>query len=622
MPGAARYRAFISYRHGRDEPLAAALARALARFARPWWKLRAMRVFVDQHGLSANPALWPSIERGLSHSEWLLLLACPEAAASPWVAREVSWWLAHRRPERILIVQTAGTIAWQGSDFDWSRSDALPGVLRGAFAQEPTWVDFTGAPGWRELSTKDDDFRAAFLRIGAPLHGLASPEDLWNEHLGRWRQTIASVCVAIALLMLAVWGAWRMDQVAAERDENVDSVKLGALALHLQRHDPSLAAQVALAGVARRPSGTAAAALRSALAQRGGDEPPMRSLEVPGAIDLAFTPDARRLAVLAADGRVVEVEFADGTTTTRTAAAMSGAAHALAIARDGTLAVAADDGVWLWPGAGAPRHVALPAPRRLAFSPDGARLALADAGGGWRVLQLSDGATLAQGRGEGDGPLDAIAFSHDGRMLATGGTRARLWDAATGRALADWPAPGSVAALDFNRDGDATLAKWMLAIAPREAPLQLVDPARPARQIALQATAAAGSVAAGFVASGRCLVRAGADGRVDVIGGFGFTRLFGLRGGAGAVRAMALGATTRFALLRDAGHIELYEQPLCGDAEALCRFADRPEAPDRLPPMPDADRLRLIPPALETPVSQPPGPACEALIGRVLPGWR
>ncbi len=619
MPGAARYRAFISYRHGRDEALAAALARALARFARPWWKLRAMRVFVDQHGLSANPALWPSIERALSSSEWLLLLACPEAAASPWVAREVSWWLAHRRPERILIVQTAGTIAWQGADFDWTRSDALPEVLRGAFAQEPTWVDFTGAPRWHALSTEDEDFRAAFLRIGAPLHGLASPEDLWNEHLGRWRQTIASVGAAIALLRLAVWGAWRMDQVAAERDEIVDSVKLGALALHLQRERPTLAAQVALAGVARRPSGTAAAALRSALAERAGDAHPLHRVEVSGAVELAFAPDARRLVVLAGDGRVVEVDVADGRTKTVTTIPVSGAAHALAIARDGTLAVAADDGLWLWAGAGEARHVALPALRRVAVAPDGERLAVAEAAGGWRVLQLADGRTLARGMGEGDGPLDALAFSHDGRQLATGGARARLWDVDTGAALADWPAPGGVAALDFNRDGDATLAKWMLAIAPREAPLRLVDPSRPSRSVELDA--GIGATAAGFVASGRCLARARADGHVDVIGSFGFTRLFGLGDGAGAVRAMALGATTRFALLRDAGRIELYEQPLCGDAEALCRFADRPEAP-RLPPMADAERLRLLPRALDAPVSQPPGPACQALVERVLPRWR
>jgi len=612
MAGAARYRAFISYSHGADQPLAAALARSLARFARPWWKLRAMRVFVDQHGLGANAALWQTIERALSSSEWLLLLASPKAAASPWVSKEVSWWLANRSPERIVIAQTGGSIVWQGADFDWDRSDALPPPLRGVFAHEPTWVDFTGAAGWRRLSTRDEAFRAAFLRVGAPLHGLASPEDLWNEHASRWRQMIGAVAAAGALLALALWGAWRMDQVAAERDENLDSVKLGALALHLQRDDPALAAQVALAGVARRPSGTAAAALRSALAELAGDVAPQRSVELPGAVDLAFAPDARHLAALTRDGRVVEIDVADGTLQARPAAAMAGPARAIAVSRDGTLAVAAADGLWLWRSGAAPKRIVLPALRRLAFSPDGTRLALAEEGGGWRVLSLADERTLAQGGGD-DGTLDALAFSHDGERLATGGALARLWDWAAARPLADWPAPGGVTALDFNRSGESALAKWMLAIAPRAAPLQIVDPAQPARSVTLGQAAAA----AGFVASGRCLALAGDDGRVDVVSGFGFKRLFGLAGSAGTVRAMALGRTERFALLRGDARIEIYEQPLCGDAEALCRFAE-----PRLAPMTAAQQLRHLPPPAEAPVSQPPGAACSALIARVLPGWR
>ena len=614
MAGAARYRAFISYRHGRDQALAAALARSLARFARPWWKLRAMRVFVDQHGLGANPALWPTIERALSSSEWLLLLASPDAAASPWVERELTWWLAHRRPERIVIVQTAGQIAWQGADFDWQRSDALPRALRGAFEQEPTWVDFTGAPGWQRLATSDADFRAAFLRVAAPLHRLASPEDLWNEHIARWRQMILAVVAAAVLLALALWGAWRMVQVAAERDENLDSVKLGALALRLQREDPMLAAQVALAGVARRPSGTAAAALRSALAELDGDAAPRRSIDLPGAVDLAFTLDARRLIVLGGDGRVAAIDLADTAATPQPlpAAAMAGAARAIAVSHDGTIAVAAADGLWLWRGSAAPRQVALPALRRLAFSPDGARLAAAEAGGGWRVLDVAGERTLAQG-GADDGPLDALAFSHDGERLATGGARARLWDWASARPLAEWATPGGTAALDFNREGESALAKWMLAIAPRAAPLRLVDAAQPQRGVALGSA----SAAAGFVASGRCLVQAGDAGRVDVLSGFGFVRLFGLRGAPGTVRAMALGMTGHFALLRGDGRIELYEQPLCGDAEALCHHAG-----PLLRPMADADRLRHLPSPADAPVSQPPGPACSALIERVLPGWR
>ena len=53
------YKAFISYSHAEDSALAAAVHTALHRFARPWYRLRAMRVFRDKTSMSANPALWP-----------------------------------------------------------------------------------------------------------------------------------------------------------------------------------------------------------------------------------------------------------------------------------------------------------------------------------------------------------------------------------------------------------------------------------------------------------------------------------------------------------------------------------------------------------------------------------
>ncbi len=39
------YDAFISYSHAADSRLAPALQRALQRFAKPWWKLRALNLF-------------------------------------------------------------------------------------------------------------------------------------------------------------------------------------------------------------------------------------------------------------------------------------------------------------------------------------------------------------------------------------------------------------------------------------------------------------------------------------------------------------------------------------------------------------------------------------------------
>ena len=82
------YKAFISYSHAADGRLAPALQTALHRFAKPWYRLRAVRVFRDKTPLAATPALWPSIEKALAQSDYVILLASPEAAASEWVQRE------------------------------------------------------------------------------------------------------------------------------------------------------------------------------------------------------------------------------------------------------------------------------------------------------------------------------------------------------------------------------------------------------------------------------------------------------------------------------------------------------------------------------------------------------
>ena len=95
MPGTA-YHAFVSYSHSADATLAPALRLALHKFAKPWYKPRAVSVFLDQSSLSANPALWTAIERALSSAKNFILLASPESAASPWVRKEIDWWLAHR----------------------------------------------------------------------------------------------------------------------------------------------------------------------------------------------------------------------------------------------------------------------------------------------------------------------------------------------------------------------------------------------------------------------------------------------------------------------------------------------------------------------------------------------
>src|SRR4249920_3642690 len=132
---AARFDVFISYSRQADEPLAGALQHDLQRFAKRAFQRRALQVFRDDANLSANPGLWSSIEQALDASRFLLLLASPAAAASPWVAKEIGHWRATQPAGHVLLAVTEGEVVWdeERSDFDMDRSSAIPLALAGAF---------------------------------------------------------------------------------------------------------------------------------------------------------------------------------------------------------------------------------------------------------------------------------------------------------------------------------------------------------------------------------------------------------------------------------------------------------------------------------------------------------
>ena len=229
-----RYHGFISYSHAVDGPLAEAVERALHRFAKSVWQLRALHVFRDKSNLSASPDLWRRIEGALAESGHFVLLASPEATQSPWIQREVQWWTENRSVETLLIVLTGGEIAWDDhrGDFDWSKTDALPECLRQRFAGQPQYVDLRWARGSNDLSLRHPQFRAAVLDLAAPLRGKPK-EDLDSEDVRQYRKARnlrrLAVGVIATFAVVAGWLAYIAEQrrevaVAAQEEASKQTV--------------------------------------------------------------------------------------------------------------------------------------------------------------------------------------------------------------------------------------------------------------------------------------------------------------------------------------------------------------------------------------------------------------
>src|SRR5690242_3110700 len=104
--------AFISYSQRADKQIARAIRSVIQNIGKPWWTLRSLNVYLDSSSLSANPDLWGTIEEALEDSRYLILLASPEAAASRWVDKEVSWWLKHKSTDTLLLAVTGGALDW------------------------------------------------------------------------------------------------------------------------------------------------------------------------------------------------------------------------------------------------------------------------------------------------------------------------------------------------------------------------------------------------------------------------------------------------------------------------------------------------------------------------------
>lgn len=398
------YRAFVSYSHESDKRLANSLQLSLSRFAKPWYRLRSMRIFRDETSLSANPALWNAIETALAECEYFVLLASQASAKSTWVHQEVQWWLQNRSAGKLLLCLTDGDIVWdnQRADFDWEKTSALPSSLKGAFSAEPLYADFRAVKSSGKFSASDPLYRAALLDIAAPLMGRPKDEldseDIRVHRIAR-RTAIAAVSFIVILGLVA------------------------AGALKVARDRQLIAASRALASAAAAPQDDRALAMLLSLEARR----------------IADTVESRRSLLTSIQRVPNAAAFLWGHTDAVTSAVFSPDGRTV-------LSAAWDNRLLMW---SATTHQLLgqpiEAPKGLvgvAFSPDGARFATAASG---RVV-IWDTQSRQQVREfqSSNEEFEHVAFSPTGHMLAASTaafgahpSQVLLWDTASGAAIGE-----------------------------------------------------------------------------------------------------------------------------------------------------------------------------------------
>jgi len=441
------YSAFISYSHTTDSTVAAALQSALHRFAKPWYKLRALHIFRDQTNLAVNPALWSSIREALDQSSFFILLASPESAASPWVAKEADYWAARNGTSHILIVLTGGTLQWDRSAGAFTPQDtnALPPGLFHVFPEEPLFLDLRWAhDNNARLRLREPRFHEAVLQLASTLHNRPKDE-LDGLDIRTQRHTrLAAASGLLALILIALFALFQFRANIHISNQNL-AARLANDSAKTLADSPDRVREAALLAVESTrlyPSFEGNQALRSAVALLPGasqfyapdDANPSERVR-----DVAFSPDGGLMAVARDDGstQVIDVvhhkpvgylmpDDPPGASINlqseqSDASADNDASVTVAFNSTGALlASGARDGVahvWDLSNARESLRILYGAPvSQVAFRPGADQVATASEDGHVRIFDATHATTLADF--QGPDKAISVAFSPDGNLVA------------------------------------------------------------------------------------------------------------------------------------------------------------------------------------------------------------
>ncbi|HUQ55494.1 WD40 repeat domain-containing protein [Lentzea sp.] len=393
------YDAFLSSSDALDGTLAPALRRGVQRFAKPWYRSRSLKVFLDDG--QGTPS-----EDALSRSRWLILMASQENAG----AERVEWWLEHRSAQQILVVLTSG---------EYARS--VPAAVRKALGEDPRWVDLRWLRSASHVDDANPRFRECVADIASAVRGVPK-DDLVGEHVRQHRRTTrlargaAAALTVIVLLAALIAVVQRNDAVSQTR--TVTARSLASAAVANLRTDLALSQVLAAEAYRVEPN----AQTRSALFASLTASPQLdRYVQVGGEVTaLAASADGKVAVAGTSDGRVVRLDL---TTSSRSETRIGPSpVTAVATSANGGVIAAFSTGTAVrWDGASAVQRFEVPSDLKsglVAVSPSGRFTALHADGDGRFLSIVHDGQNDHRAQRDGSAfPLLVLRMPDDETVL-------------------------------------------------------------------------------------------------------------------------------------------------------------------------------------------------------------